>query len=197
MRQLSLFGMITRLPENILYHHAVNTLIASKPSSKSWFYCIRKLCLMYDLPHPLLLLEKPFSKLQFKTLIRSKVLGYWETKLRTEAASLSSLEYFRPSYMSLSKPHPIYLTVGSSPYEMCKATVQAKMLSGRYKTEKLCRHWSKNNKGICLAPTCSELEVFEDLPHILAKCKALSKTRLSLVSFTVNQTSQFSPELKT
>ena len=31
---------------------------------KSWFYCIRKLCLMYDLPHPLLLLEKPFSKLQ-------------------------------------------------------------------------------------------------------------------------------------
>ena len=195
IRQLSLFGMITRLPDKIIFHHAVNTLVASKPSCKSWFHGIRQLCLMYDLPHPLTFLEEPRPKTEFKSLIRSKVVNYWEQKLRAQAEALSSLEYFRPNYMSLLKPHPIYLAAGSSPYEISKSTVQAKMLSGRYRTGKLCRHWSTNTKGFCLAPTCTDLEILEDLTHILAKCEALASTRSKLLTFSLIQARPFPPEV--
>ena len=62
--------------------------------------------------------------------------------MRNEAALLPSLAHFKPEYMSLSSPHPLWLSAGTSPYEVIKATVQATMLYGRFRTEKLCRHWS-------------------------------------------------------
>ena len=72
--------------------------------------------------------------------------------------------------------------------------LQAKMLSGRYRAGKLCRHWSTNTKGFCLAPTCSDLEILEDLTHILAKCEALGSTRSKLLTLSLIQAKPFPPE---
>ena len=38
-------------------------------------------------------------------LVKSKILDFWETKLHTEAATKSSLIYFKPEFMLLSHPH--------------------------------------------------------------------------------------------
>ena len=57
--------------------------------------------------------------------------------------------------MSLCKPHPIWTSAGSSPYEVRKATIQARMLSGRYRTCWLRRHWSGDQSGTCQIPGCS------------------------------------------
>ena len=59
LRQLS-------LPGSILYKHARNVFSANKPSSKSWFWQVRDLCLMYQLPHPMTILDNPGSKFSFK-----------------------------------------------------------------------------------------------------------------------------------
>ena len=59
--------------------------------------------------------------------------------------------------MSLSKPHPIWTSAGSSQYEVRKATVQARMLSGRFRTCWLRRHWSGDPTGSCRVPGCSEV----------------------------------------
>ena len=91
LRQLSLFGMVSRLPNNILFHHAVNALTFSKPSYNSWFTEIRNLCILYDLPHPLKLLQSNLGKENYKKLVKSHVMDYWERKLREKAASLLSL----------------------------------------------------------------------------------------------------------
>ena len=195
LRQLGLFGMISRLPHNILHKQAWNVLVTSKPSSRSWFIQIRDLCLMYGLPHPATILEHPSSKSTFKTMVKKKVISFWETKLRQEAEPLDSLTYFKPQFMSLTAPHPLWLTAGSSSYEVAKATVQANMLSGRYRTERLCRFWSQNRKGICLVPTCSDLERTEDLKHILAECKALEQTRLTLHMFNEKYCLNLPPEV--
>ena len=64
--------------------------------------------------------------------------------------------------MSLKTKHPLWTTAGCSPVKVVMATVQAQMLSGRYRTDYLCRHWSKNKSGCCL----------------------LSQTRKKLMSFT-------------
>ena len=37
IRQLSLFGIITRLPESLLNIHGINVLTTAPPSATSWF----------------------------------------------------------------------------------------------------------------------------------------------------------------
>ena len=95
IRQLSIFGMICRLPGSILYQIADHLLSSAKPASKSWFLNIRELCLKYDLPSPLSLLHQPPTKLRYKALVKSKVMDYWEKYLRNQALKLSSLQYFK------------------------------------------------------------------------------------------------------
>ena len=183
-RQLCLFGMIARLPGSILHQHALDFFSSKTISKKSWFHQVRDCCMLYGLPHPLDLLSYPIPKDQFKLYVKKKILSYWEIQLRDEAAALPSLKFFHAEYMSLKKPHPIWLTAGSSPAKVRKATIQARMLSGRYRTEALCRHWcTTNRKGVCLmSPECSE--TLEDMEHILQHCPALNDTRRYLLNYT-------------
>ena len=140
LRQLSLFGMVTRLQGSLLNQHASNISSSSTISSKSWFHQIRKWCLLYNLPHPQELLSSPLTKHGFKLLVKKKVISYWETILRAEAQPKPSLEFFKPSFMSLTSSHPMFTTAGSSPAKVAMALVQSVMLSGRYRTEGLCSH---------------------------------------------------------
>ena len=94
LRQLTLFGMITRLCGDRFNSHAIHVLKTAKYSCKSWFWQIRDICLLYGLPHPLLLLDNPPTKHTFKQLIKSKVIDHWEIKLRDEAGTLKSLSNF-------------------------------------------------------------------------------------------------------
>ena len=135
LKQLSLFSMITRLSENILHKIGMHILTSSKDTSNSWFTHIRDLCIKYQLPHPLLQRQNPLSKPSAKSMFKSKVLDYWETNLRNSASTLPSLSYFNPLYMSLTKPHPLFISCHNNSYEVCKAIIQAKMLSGRYRTD--------------------------------------------------------------
>ena len=141
LRQLTLFNMICNMPNDPLYKRAHQALTCSKPSSKSWFASLRSICLQYGLPHPLTLLDNPMPKKAFKKLTKSKVVDYWEDKLRSEAIILPSLLYFDPYYHSLVYPHPTLSTTGSNPHEVSKAVIQCKMKSGRYRTAALSRHW--------------------------------------------------------
>ena len=182
LRQLSIFGMITRLPDSILNSLARSSLVCDKVSSRSWFHQIRELCIQYNLPHPLCLLDYPPSKLHFKSLTKRHVYNYWEESLQKEATQLSSLKYFHPHHMSLSNPHPIWSMAGSNPFEVSKATVQARMLSGRYPTDHLSRHWYPSRSGKCLLPLCATNESAGTLEHILLFCPSLAKCRQSLIS---------------
>ena len=194
-RMLSIFGMVCRLKENVLHRHAINVLIAAKPSSKSWFVGIRDLCLQYGLPHPLQLLQSTTTKVQYKNMVKKQIISYWEIKLRDDAASLKSLAYFHPQYMSLTRPHPVWTTAGSNPYQVAMSTIQASMITGRYRTESLCSHWSPGNSGFCQAPSCKELFCLEDLHHILAVCGSLEPTRKRLADFTDKYCQNY-PELQ-
>ena len=193
IRQLSLFNMITRLPDNIQNRIAHYKLITSRDRDRSWFTTIAKLSYMYDLPHPLALLENPLSKETSKNLIKSKVLDYWQTKFRLSASELSSLKYFKTEFMSLRQTHPIWTTCGNNSYEVTKAVVQARFLSGRYRTEALSSHFSPNNSPLC--SICPE-EIIGSIEHILTGCRALKDTRTKLIK-ALNHNVYYSIETKT
>ena len=160
LKQLTLFGMITRLPNNILNEIAKQNLLNG--DKKSWFAQIRSLCTQYLLPHPLTLLQKPLEKAAFKSLIKLRIADFWQSKLRERATELSSLRYFKAEFMSLLQPHPILRTVTDT-YSVNKMVIQLRMLSGRYRVGTLLRHFSPSHSGIC--ELCG-LEI-EDLAHLL------------------------------
>ena len=187
-RQLSLFSMICRLPTDPLNIHARYILTTAFPSAKSWFQQIRDICLQYQLPHPLHLLDNPPDKNNFKKLVKLKVAEHWQSVLRSEAAPLTSLKYFNPNFFSLLAPHQTWLSAGSNPFESSKSMVVAKMLSGRYRTEQLCRFWSFNRSGNCVFPTCQDIP--GDLEHLLVVCPALEPTRAGLRTMWQERTYQ-------
>ena len=176
--------MISRLPNCMLFSIAKTSLL-STPPSRSWFSQILKLFKQYQLGQPLDLLCSPLPKEVFKRLVKKKVLNYWEQHLRAdlEDSHYSSLTFFKPQFMSLTSPHPLWSSAGSSPANIVMATIQARLVSGRFRTERLCRHWSKNKQGICLlSPGCHDIS--EDVPHILQGCVALHETRVMLLKYT-------------
>ena len=173
--------MITRSPTSNLYTHAIHSLTTARSNSGSWFCQIRELCVLYHLCNPLDLIAQPLSADQFKKLIKSKITDYWEKKLRKEAEILTSTPYFNPNFMSLCKPHPIWTSCGSSLFECNKAVIAARMLSGRYLTDRQQRHWTSNSEGVCLLPECSSSKPEGSLTHLLLFCPSLSHTRDKLM----------------
>ena len=180
MRQLGLFNMICHLPNNIMNRIAKHALMTEPDTSRSWFIQIRRLCDMYDLPSPLVLLTDPISKDKLKNLVKSKVMDYWEKILRHEASQKPSLLYFKPQFYSLRKPHNIITSTGSNSFELNKSICQIRMLSGRYRDDWLCRHWSPHNKSgectLCHHPR-------GDLRHLLVLCQALEDKRKTLFCY--------------
>jgi hypothetical protein len=79
--------------------------------------------------------------------------------------------------MSLSRTHLIWSSAGRSPYEVEKAKVQARMLSGRYRTCWLRRHWSGDQNGFCQIPGCFDTP--GTLQHIATgQCPSLGAARM-------------------
>ena len=181
LKQLTIFGMVCRLPDNILHKIAKEQLIVSGDRDSSWFSQVKHLCFTYNLPHPLILLDNPPPKQQFKELVKTSIIDYWQTELRSKAnpIELPSLQYFKPQYMSLSRPHPLWSTCKTS-YDVNKSIIQSRMLSGRYRVGSLLRHFSPSCSGIC--ELCSAET--EDLAHLLLpRCVHLQERRTVLVEY--------------
>ena len=178
--------MITRLPSDPLHTHAHHIFLTSTMStslSNSWFMQIRKILLQYQLPPPLVLLSNPPTKEAFKKLVKAKVIDYWESKLRSEAAFLPSLKFLRPQYMSLTSPHKLLTTAGSKPYEVAKACIQLRFLSSQYSCGQKSRHWSiENPGGWCTFPDCYTYQRTETPEHILLHCPAYEEKRTDMVA---------------
>ena len=181
-RQLCLFGMICRLPQNILHQIASSILTSEPDTCQSWFVRIRELCSQYSLPSPLLLLQQPPTKASYKHLVNSKILDFWENALRIDAASKPSLAWFNSQLMSLLNPHPIFTSCSSNVFETNKSVCQASLLSGRYKTDYLSRHWNKDNPhGFCTL--CPGMSYFDTLEHFLISCDTLQDKRNTVITY--------------
>ena len=161
LRQLSLLNMISHLKGNILKSLQTKILIEAKPSANSWIQQVRDICVRYQLPHPLQLFNSPMRKQSFRTLCKQKVSEYWHRKL-SQDADLPSLAYLQPRFLSLSSPHPIFTSLDGNPYQAKAARIQSLFISGRYRTEELCRFWSQNKEGFCLLDSCKNLQFLMD-----------------------------------
>ena len=173
-RMLSLLGMIFRLPsDHLLVRRGIEVMNDPPPKNHSWFSFCLHLVHQYSLPHISSLFYSPPTKLSWKKTVRKAVLQYWHPLLCSEVMELSSLLYIRPSHISLSFPHPVWSTDSGSVFSSKTASLQARILSGRYNTDSLRRHWDKSD-GHCRL--C--LDASGDLLHLFCgPCHALGQAR--------------------
>ena len=188
-KQLTLFLMVCHLPLDPLHTHARHVLVSQKSSCKSWFLHIRQLCLLYELEHPIILLNNPPPKARFKAFVKERITTHWENILKGEAAELPSLKYFVAENACLSSPHLIWTTATTTSHETRKATILSRMASGRFRSEYMARHWSGDLNGYCKSDTC--VEVVGDLEHLLLHCPALSSVRTRLWDMFFEQSVQY------
>ena len=88
-------------------------------------------------------------------MTRAAVLQHTLDKMRSKADTLPSLQYLRTRFLGLTKCHPLFSSCRSSPWELEKATTQARILSGRFRVEALTGHWVPwNREGMCSLPEC-------------------------------------------
>ena len=129
----------------------------------------------------------PPAKDVFKTHVKSKVIDFWEVKLKGEASLLPSLIYFNPNFMSLATTHKIWTTAGNKPYEVSKARIQLLVLGSHYPCAQYSRHWTPENPlGLCSFPMCMDHKLVESPEHILIHCPVYIATRQYLVSLCSN-----------
>ena len=107
MRVLSLFSMICHLQGNPLNSIARNALFQARPSSRSWFFMLRRICIKYSLPHPLVLLTSPLSRQRVKSPYKSRIREFWHNHLTAKVTALPSLQNMNPQFLSLNRPHPL------------------------------------------------------------------------------------------
>ena len=171
----------TRLPNNIFHHIAIHRIITARDTSNSWFIRIRDLCLRYGLPTPI----SQLCKQSAKPLFKSKVIDYHETTLRESTSTLSSLSYFNPHFMSLTKTHPIWTSCSNNSYKVSKSVIEAKLLSGRYRSDRLTRHFQRNtSNGDCRI--CNE-KVPSTIEHLLLQCHSLAATRCNMFNWVTER----------
>ena len=113
-------------------------------------------------------------------MVRAALLQHWQDKLGAKASSLSSLKYLRTGFLGLTRCHPLFRTCSSSPWEVEKATTQARLLSGRFRVEALTGHWVPwNREGMCVLPDCWKTDKAHKgtMESFLMSCPSLSGTR--------------------
>ena len=170
-QQYTLLHMVAMLgPSNILHQHGVYVLQHS--IKDSWFSQIRDLSQQYSLPDPIHILTSPPLKQSYKTDVKKAIFSFWRTSLIDEAKPLTSLRYLRLPFLPLGRgAHPVWWTCYSSSSAVRSASVMAKMISGRYRSCWLRRHWTQES-GACRLPGCGMVP--GDVAHLLSgECPAL------------------------
>ena len=147
----------------VVLHHCIKN---------SWFTQVRDLSQQYSLPDPIQIMISPPTKKTFKSDVKTAIFSFWRDTLIDEAESLTSLPYMRLSFLPLGRGcHPLWWTCYSSSSAVRAATVMGKMLSGRYRSCWLRRHWTQES-GACRLPGCGQVP--GDVAHLLSgECLAL------------------------
>lgn len=121
LKMISLFGIICRLSDgNNFLSKVATSFFSSFPTqrTKSWFNGLRKIFVIYNLPHPLHWLRGRPSKESVKEVAKASVLKYWLKLLREQASKLTSTMYLKTDFLGLTRCHPIFSYCPPSSWEV-------------------------------------------------------------------------------
>ena len=192
---LSLFWNIWSNPQTKAYEVTKYLLKMSDNSSVTWSAHLRLLCMIYNLPDPLTLMNTPaWSKQRWKDHTKAAVISYHEGVLRQKAIGNIKLQFFNVQVTGLSgKLHPALSWVLTT-RDVMIIRPHIKMLSGDY----MCYEYLAHDRGV--SPHCrmcqhtTHLQApTENMVHLLTRCRATADTRVRLMPDILNLVSDLIP----
>ena len=172
IKVMTLFGMICRLPPMHQLHQLCRRQLALRDTHKnSWITLLTQIGEKYNIQLDKQILF-PWPKNIWKKYIRQTIKETNIHELSCSAGNKSSLKWLVLEKMN-TEVHPIWQTAPHSWKGNEAANVRARMLIGRYKTEKLLHKFKLKSSSIC--SLCKEGE--EGTCHMITRCRATAHIR--------------------
>ena len=172
---LLLFHNVWTNPDINVHEMVKYILRMCDSNSTTWSNHIQLLCQKYSLPSPLYLLENetPWSKESWKCHVKTKVIVYYEKKLRAASATNSRMNYLNVQLHGLTgRPHPALSGILTT-RDTKKLRHHIKFLAGDFLTaERQAKDQPQLNPAckLCLAPV-------ESPEHVIISCRAMADIR--------------------
>lgn len=187
---LSLFFNIWNNPGNTIHKVVQYLLKMADKSSLTWSAHLRILCLKYNLPDPLQLLQgaEIWQKSDWSLLVTNRVTVFHERSLRELAATNSKMQYLNVQVQGLSgTPHPALMNIYNM-QEVKKLRLHIKFLSGDFLTaeRQALDNGTNPQCKLCLFPE-------ETVEHVLTQCRATADTHGRLLPELLNTVLQVQP----
>ena len=183
-RTLGLLHNIITNPSSTVHGIVKYILMMCTSNSTTWSTHLQLLCLKYGLPSPLSLLQEspPISKLEWSSLVKTRVTVWHEQELRRTSTMNSKMKYLNVHLIGLSgRPHPVLHNIVST-QDAKKLRLHLKFLTCDYMCNELL---SKNQPAISAACELCSAEL-DSIEHVMVSCKALSEVRSRLYPELVN-----------
>ena len=190
MDTLSVFYNIWANP-NTTAHKIVHYILRmADEKSVTWAAHLRMLCLKYDIPDPLKLLDSGdmWSKSTWSILVKTRITVYFESMLRQQAATNSKMNFLNVKVLGLSgTPHPSLLNITTT-QDVLRLRPHLKLLSGDFLTREResLDTGSSPHCRLCHAPV-------EDIEHVLVRCHCTADIRDCLLPEILNTVKAIQP----
>ena len=174
IRDLSFFGNMIRQKDSIEHQVIRRQLAVKDDDSISFTVTIRKILQKYDLPSAYGLIENTPGKEEWKAMVKKATNTSYRKEVSEELKNTTSLKYLALQENPLDEPHSLYKYTGSDPYEIEKASIKARLLTGTYTLQankhKYNQHEVDKTCELCKSET-------EDREHFILGCSALDEAR--------------------
>ena len=191
IRTLCLIHTIWSNPSCTIHDMVTYILKMCATNSTTWSNHVQLLCLKYGLPSPLSLLQSfpPASKESWNTLVKTRVMVWYEQELRSRSLGNSKMKYLNVQLLGLSgRPHPALQNILTN-QDAKKLRIHLKFLTCDYLT----------NERIAidrpsLSPACDLCSSPNDsIEHVMVSCKATAEVRNRLFPELMNAVAQVQP----
>ncbi|CAC5411097.1 unnamed protein product [Mytilus coruscus] len=113
------------------------------------------------------------SKYMWKKQLKTSINEYWSSIWTIECNTKSTLKHLSLQKDPVNNPHNIWKCVRNNQYDIKKAELKLKLVTGTYMLQSTRAKFSKNIHPNC--KLCNESE--ETLEHFLLHCSNLSDVR--------------------
>lgn len=170
---LTMFGAILRNQDSQA-GKLVKGLMNGPPKKGSWTSHVANLLMKYQLGCGEEILNEALTKSTWGRRVKNAISQHWETQLKTDMATKSSLRYITPSNCKLGTCHKIWTLTTHDPRDIKRAMIKAKILTGTYILQSNRAKFNQHDiSPVC--PLCNSGS--EDRAHFLVSCKALDPIR--------------------
>ncbi|CAC5369265.1 unnamed protein product [Mytilus coruscus] len=150
-----------------MHKRQLSVLYSILASENSFFSRIQEILKYYNLPTVSEFKDQLPSKMQWKKDINRTIASKWSTILQEEMEEKSTLKRCNTQMLKIHEVHPVWRTLLPLTYEVKKANIKARLLTGTYLLQEDIQRFTGNRTEEQNWQLC-QIEK-EDIVHFILK----------------------------